>query len=106
MANACDLLFSGRFVEAPEALTMGLVNRVVPHDELLPTAQAWARRLADGPLLANAMTKRMVNNEWNMDLASAIESEAQAQALLMMGEDHRLFYEAFLEKAKPRFTGR
>jgi enoyl-CoA hydratase/carnithine racemase len=104
--RALELLLFGDSIDAATAERYGLVNRVVPHDELLPTVHAWARRLADGPLLANAVTKRMVNNEWNMDLASAIESEAQAQALLMMGEDHRLFYEAFLEKAKPRFTGR
>jgi enoyl-CoA hydratase/carnithine racemase len=104
--RALELLLFGDSIDAATAERYGLVNKVVPHDDLLPTAHEWARRLADGPLLANAMTKRMVNNEWNMDLASAIESEAQAQALLMMGEDHRLFYEAFLVKAKPRFTGR
>jgi hypothetical protein len=52
------------------------------------------------------MTKRLVNNEWHMDLISALESEAQAQALMLMGEDHRIFYEAFKEKAEPKFTGR
>ena len=69
-------------------------------------ARETARRLAQGPTLALGMTKRMVNNEWNMDLLSALEAEAQAQALLMMGQDHRIFYEAFLEKAKPAFVGR
>ena len=52
------------------------------------------------------MTKRMINNEWNMDLVSALEAEAQAQALMLMGEDHKLFYEAFKKKEKPNFTGR
>jgi enoyl-CoA hydratase/carnithine racemase len=52
------------------------------------------------------MTKRMLNNEWNMDLLSAIEAEAQAQAILMMAEDHRAFYEAFKAKAQPMFRGR
>jgi hypothetical protein len=52
------------------------------------------------------MTKRMVNNEWTMDLTAALEAEAQAQALLLMGEDHRRFYEAFAAKAKPTFVGR
>jgi enoyl-CoA hydratase/carnithine racemase len=52
------------------------------------------------------MTKTLVNNEWNMDVASAVEAEAQAQALMMMGEDHRAFYEAFKEKRKPEFKGR
>ena len=49
------------------------------------------------------MTKRMLNNEWSMDLVSALEAEAQAQALLLMGEDHRRFYEAFKAKEKPNF---
>jgi enoyl-CoA hydratase/carnithine racemase len=104
--RALELLMFGDVVDAQTAERYGLVNRVVPHDELLETAQGWARRLADGPTLALSMTKRMVNNEWNMDMASALEAEAQAQALLMMGEDHRIFYEAFKEKVQARFTGR
>jgi enoyl-CoA hydratase/carnithine racemase len=47
----------------------------------------------------------MLQNELNMDLASAIEAEAQAQALLLQGRDHRAFHEAFKEKRKPRFEG-
>src|SRR5207248_694997 len=56
--------------------------------------------------LAIAMTKHMLNRELSMDLVSAIEAEAQAQALMLMGEDHRRFYEAFKAKEKPSFTGR
>ncbi len=52
------------------------------------------------------MTKHMLNHELSMDLASAIEAEAQAQALMLMGEDHRRFYEAFKAKEKPTFIGR
>ena len=52
------------------------------------------------------MTKRMLNNEWGMDLVSAIEAEAQAQALLLMAQDHKEFYRAFTAKQPPRFTGR
>jgi enoyl-CoA hydratase/carnithine racemase len=104
--RALELLLFGDSIDAPMAERYGLVNRVLSPEELLPTAYQWAERLANGPTLGLAMTKRMVNNEWNMDLLSAIEAEAQAQALLLMGEDHRLFYEAFLGKAKPTFTGR
>jgi enoyl-CoA hydratase/carnithine racemase len=104
--RALELLMFGDVIDAETAGQYGIANRVLPHDDLLPTAYEWARRLADGPTLALSMTKRMVNNEWNMDLASALEAEAQAQALLMMGEDHRIFYEAFREKAQPTFTGR
>jgi enoyl-CoA hydratase/carnithine racemase len=104
--RALELLMFGDSVDAATAERYGLVNRVVPHDNLLPTASAWARRLAEGPSQALAMTKRMVNNEWNMDLLAALEAEAQAQALMLMGEDHRRFYQAFLEKAQPSFVGR
>jgi enoyl-CoA hydratase/carnithine racemase len=104
--RALELLMFGDSIDAETAERYGIVNRVVPHDDLLATAMEWARRLADGPTLALSMTKRMVNNEWNMDLLSALEAEAQAQALLMMAEDHRIFYEAFKDKATPRFTGR
>jgi enoyl-CoA hydratase/carnithine racemase len=104
--RALELLLFGDSLDAATAERYGLVNRVVRHEQLLPTAYEWARRLARGPSLALAMTKRMVNSEWNMDLLSAIEAEAQAQALLMMGEDHRRFYEAFLEKVQPAFVGR
>ena len=104
--RAIELLLFGDSIDAPTAERYGLVNRVLPPEDLLPTVYQWAERLASGPTLGLSMTKRMVNNEWNMDLLSAIEAEAQAQALLLMGEDHRRFYEAFLEKAKPTFTGR
>ncbi|MBA3534387.1 MAG: enoyl-CoA hydratase family protein [Ardenticatenales bacterium] len=104
--RALELLLFGDSVDAHTAERYGLVNRVLPQAQLLPTAHEWAERLAQGPTFAHSMTKRMVNNEWNMDLLSALESEAQAQALMMMGEDHRLFYEAFIEKAKPAFVGR
>ena len=104
--RALELLLLGGSVDAATAERYGLVNRVMPHDELLPAAYEWARRLAQGPALALSMTKRMVTNEWNMDLLGALEAEAQAQALMLMGEDHRRFYEAFLEKARPTFVGR
>ncbi len=104
--RALELLMFGDVIDAETAGQYGIANRILPHDELLPTAYEWARRLADGPTLALSMTKRMVNNEWNMDMASALEAEAQAQALLMMGEDHRIFYDAFREKAQPKFSGR
>lgn len=104
--RAMELLLFGEMIDAATAEAWGLVNRVTAPDELMATAAAWAGRLAKGPTLALGMTKRMVNNEWNMDLGAAIEAEAQAQALLLMGEDHRRFYEAFKAKSKPEFTGR
>lgn len=104
--RAFELLLLGDTIDAATAERYGLINRLVPPADLLPAAQEWARRLAHGPTLALGMTKRMINNEWNMDLVSALEAEAQAQALLLMGEDHRRFYEAFKAKEKPKFIGR
>jgi len=104
--RAMQLLLFGETIDAATAERYGLANRVVAHDELMIAAREWADRLATGPTFALSMTKTMVNNEWNMDLASAIESEAQAQALLLMGDDHRRFYEAFAEKKPPVFGGR
>ena len=106
MGLATEILLFGDRISADEAMRMNLVNRIVEPDELLPAAQDWAARLANGPTLAISMTKRMLTNEWHMDLASALEAEAQAQALMLMGEDHRIFFEAFREKAEPHFVGR
>jgi enoyl-CoA hydratase/carnithine racemase len=106
LGRASELLLLGDTIDAATAERYGLVNRVVPHEDLLPAANAWAKRLAQGPTFAISMTKHMINHELSMDLISAIEAEAQAQALMLMGDDHRLFYEAFKAKEKPKFTGR
>lgn len=104
--RAAELLMLGGKVEAKECLRIGLANRVVKAEQLMPEAMQIAERLADGPGLALSMTKRMLVNEQNMDLESAIEQEAQAQALLLRCADHREFFAAWQEKRKPRFTGK
>jgi enoyl-CoA hydratase/carnithine racemase len=104
--RATELLMLGDTIDAPTAERFGLATRVVPAERLAEETRALAQRLAEGPAQALGMTKRMLNNEWGMDLVSAIEAEAQAQALLLMSEDHKEFYRAFTEKRPPRFTGR
>ena len=106
LGRATELLMLGDTIDAVTAERYGLVNRVVPHDELLASATTWAKRLAQGPAFAVSMTKHLINRELNMDLVSAIEAEAQAQALLLMGEDHQRFFEAFKATEKPKFIGR
>jgi enoyl-CoA hydratase/carnithine racemase len=106
MGRAFELLLLGDTIDALTAERYGLVNKVVPYADLMPAAYAWARKLAQGPTLALSMTKQMINHELSMDLVSAIEAEAQAQALMLMGEDHRRFYDAFRAKEEPTFTGR
>ncbi|HEV2581285.1 MAG TPA: enoyl-CoA hydratase-related protein, partial [Ktedonobacteraceae bacterium] len=100
LGRASELLLLGDTIDVVTAERYGLVNRVVAHNELLPAARQWAKRLADGPTLAISMTKHMLNNELNIDLASAIEAEAQAQALMLMGDAHRKFYESFQTRQK------
>lgn len=106
LGRASELLMFGDTIDAHTAERYGLVNRVVSHDDLLSSAKAWATRLAHGPTFATSMTKHMLNHEMSMDLVSAIEAEAQAQALMLMGDDHRLFFEAFKAKNRPKFIGR
>lgn len=105
LGRATELLLLGDTIDVTTAERYGLVNRVVAHEELLPTARQWAKRLADGPTFAISMTKHMLNHELSMDPASAIEAEAQAQALMLMGEDHRKFYEGFLSRRSPNSQG-
>jgi len=104
--RAMELLLLGDDVDAATAARYGLANRVVPAEAVLAEARALAARLANGPTFAQGLTKLMVNNEWTMDLGAALEAEAQAQALMMMGADHRAFFEAFREKRPPVFKGR
>jgi enoyl-CoA hydratase/carnithine racemase len=106
LGRASELLMLGDTIDAATAERYGLVNRVVSHGDLMPTANTWAQRLAHGPTFAISMTKHMINHELSMDLVSALEAEAQAQGLMLMGDDHRRFFEAFKANEKPKFTGR
>jgi len=101
--RATQLLMSGDFVDAREAERIGLYNKVVAQEELMTEARAQAEKLAKGPLFGIAMTKDLLNREAFMDLAGALETEAQAQAVCMQHPDFREAYEAFTNKREPRF---
>lgn len=103
--RAAELLLLGDRIDAAECFRIGLANRVVPHADLMDETLTLATRMAEGPTLANAMTKQLLVNESYMDLDSAIEQEAQAQALLLRSNDHRKFYEAWTEQRTPDFEG-
>jgi enoyl-CoA hydratase/carnithine racemase len=103
--RAAELLYTGRAMTAEEGAAWGFFNRVVVPDALLGQAQALARALADGPAFAHAMTKKLLHQEWAMDLDTAIEAEAQAQAICMQTNDFRRAYEAFAAKRTPQFEG-
>jgi enoyl-CoA hydratase/carnithine racemase len=103
LAKATELLYTGDFISALEAERIGLYNRVISPDELEAETRALAQRLAHGPAFALAMTKEMLNREMDTSLDTALEWEAQAQAICMQHPDYREAYEAFVEKREPKF---
>jgi enoyl-CoA hydratase/carnithine racemase len=104
LAKATELLFTGDFIAADEARGLGLYNQVVAPDQLAATTAAFAARMADGPSFALAKTKEMLNRELHMNLETALECEAQAQAICSQHPDFREAYTAFVEKRKPNFA--
>jgi enoyl-CoA hydratase/carnithine racemase len=106
LGRANEMLLFGDRVDAETAERYGLANRVVDDGEVAAEAHAWARRLADGPTFALAMTKRLISRELDMDLHGAIEMEAITQAFLMRSEDHDEFFAAQRDKRAPAWRGR
>jgi 2-(1,2-epoxy-1,2-dihydrophenyl)acetyl-CoA isomerase len=103
--RALELMLTGRRLNANEALALGLVNRVLPDAELLPTAQALAQELAAAPTLALGYTKQAVEFALNHNLEAALEYEAILQDQAGKTSDHLEGVAAFLERRPPRFTG-
>jgi enoyl-CoA hydratase/carnithine racemase len=103
LAKATEMLFTGDFVRAAEAERIGLYNRVVPASELATATRAFAEKLARGPAFALGKTKEMLNRELHMNFQTALESEAQAQAICMQHPDYREAYEAFVAKREAKF---
>ena len=103
--RAAELLYTGRVMTADEAERWGFFNRLVEPDTLLAEARTLAGQLASGPNFAHAMTKTMLNQEWNMGLDQAIEAEAQAQAICMQTADFERAFDAFVARQKPVFEG-
>jgi len=103
--RASELLYTGRVMTAEEGAAWGFFNRLVEADALLAEARSFARVLAEGPTFAHAMTKKLLHQEWAMDLDAAIEAEAQAQALCMQTQDFHRAFAAFAAKESPKFEG-
>jgi enoyl-CoA hydratase/carnithine racemase len=107
MANACDLLFSGRLVNAEEALHMGLVNRVVPHDALMPTVREIATEMATlcSPRSLRIMKQQLCAALFT-DLSGAIDVADTEMVKSFGADDFREGVASFVERRPPRFTGR
>ncbi|MBN9321797.1 MAG: enoyl-CoA hydratase/isomerase family protein, partial [Delftia acidovorans] len=102
-AKAAEMAFTGEAIDAQQALACGLVSRVVPADQLLPTARALADKIAANPGAVMRMTKRLLREGEHSTLESLLELSAGYQALAHKTADHREAVMAFVEKRKPRF---
>ena len=107
-ARAKDLIFTGRFVPADEALAIGLVDQVVPPDQVYDTAVAWASRFAAGPAYALRAAKEAIDRGLETDLETGLEIERQQFAALFATEDRGIGMTSFVENGpgKARFVGR
>jgi len=104
--KAKELALLADIVDAAEADRIGIVNRVVPHDELDAFVDGWASRLAAGPPLALSMTKTMLNNAFAVSMDQALEDEARCQTVNFGTADTAEAMAAFLQKRDPEFQGR
>jgi enoyl-CoA hydratase/carnithine racemase len=106
MHRAKELALLAEIVGASDALEMGLINRVLPEGEVDAFVENWARKLAAGPPIALAQTKRLLNNSLNVTLEEALDDEAAAQTINFATSDTAEAMRAFIEKREPKFTGR
>ncbi|MBA3640035.1 MAG: enoyl-CoA hydratase family protein [Acidobacteria bacterium] len=100
LARATELLLLGDSVPADRALAIGLLNKISEPDGLMNDARELAARLAAGPTFALGMTKTLLNQELDLDFVSAIEAEAQGQAICMQTPSFRAAFEAFMSRPR------
>ncbi|MFD8419760.1 enoyl-CoA hydratase/isomerase family protein [Streptomyces sp. NPDC059466] len=104
--RAKELMFFGDALTARDAERLGLVNRVVPPEDLEKTAREWAERLATGPTRALALTKQLVNASLDTGRTAAFAAEAAAQEINMTTADAREGVASFVERREPEYRGR
>ena len=104
-SKACEMVFTGDTLNAAEALSCGLVSRVVPDAELMSAARALAERIAANPPHAVRMAKRLVMEGRHVRMDTLLQMSAAMQSLAHATADHREAVSAFLEKRTPNFTG-
>ncbi|MDY6904134.1 MAG: crotonase/enoyl-CoA hydratase family protein [Thermodesulfobacteriota bacterium] len=106
IAKACELTFTGDIIDADTALEIGMVNHVVPHDQLMVKAQELAEKIAAKPPRALRMAKRLLHMGRTMTLPQLLEQSAACQALCHHTDDHAEALAAMFEKRKPNFSGK
>ncbi|HVA61755.1 MAG TPA: enoyl-CoA hydratase-related protein [Mycobacteriales bacterium] len=107
-SRAKELIFTGRFVKAEEALAIGLVNTIVPAEQVYPSARAWAAQFAAGPAFALRAAKEVIDAGLEVDLDTGLTIERAAFAALFATEDRAAGMRSFIEEGpgKARFAGR
>lgn len=104
--KAAEILWFGKLLSAAEANDLGLVNKVVPHDELMTESMQWAEKLAQAPLLTVGLDKKLLRAALKNDFYEQSELEAMYQILTWTSEDFKEGCRAFKEKRKPNFKGK
>ncbi|MFC1925167.1 enoyl-CoA hydratase/isomerase family protein [Chloroflexota bacterium] len=104
--KACELIFTGDLVDAKEAERIGLVNKVVPADQLGSITRGLAEKIAKGPPIALSLAKASIHKGMTMDLASVLEMETKSAAITLLTEDCKEGARAFMEKRPPQFKGK
>ena len=103
---AKQLIYTGKPIKADEALRIGLVNAVVPQAELMDKALEIAGQIASNAPLAVKAAKQCINDEWDMDVDSAIQNESNIFGRCFLTEDQKQGMQAFLSKGKYEFQGK
>ena len=106
LSNTFLMQYTGQAVDGNEAFRMGLVSRVVPHDELMPAAMELATRLAHGATQSISLIKYLVQKSTHTDMRESLEMAHVAQEAARATEDHKEAVQAFIDKRRPDFTGR
>ncbi len=106
LSKAFEMCLTGDTVDAKEAERIGLVSKVVPHEQLMSTTMELAKRLAKGPPIATRLAKSSIYEAQNMNLEAAVELEKLGLAMCLRSEDAREGTKAFLEKREAKFMGR
>jgi 2-(1,2-epoxy-1,2-dihydrophenyl)acetyl-CoA isomerase len=106
IANACDLIWTGRMIDAQEALRIGYVSQVVAHDELEAATKELATTLAKGPAVAIRLAKSLLYRCFELDLERALEEHQEAMLTALKTEDAKEGPLAWIEKREPIFKGR
>jgi 2-(1,2-epoxy-1,2-dihydrophenyl)acetyl-CoA isomerase len=104
--KALELLWYGKIIDAAEAEKLGMFNKVVPHEECLPEAIRWAEKLAQQPMMAVGLDKKLLREAWKNDYYQQTELEALYQVLTWSSDDFKEGCAAFREKRKPVFKNR